>query len=224
MRPEQVRSARQAAGSHTAAGSQAARISQAYLALLEGGHRPVTAKLASGSRSCTALARPPCRLDSERVDPRNSASLAAQLAALGYPGFRHLARRHKKNPAAVLLAAILAEDIEVRVIEALPWLVAEYSDLDWEWVIREAKLRDAQNRLGFLVTLARQVAEKRGNNEAANRLGRVGKGWTGRAWFARTPYARPRSPTLSAAGFARVRPPAAHYWNLLTDLDTHPCP
>jgi hypothetical protein len=33
-------------------------------------------------------------------------------------------------------------------------------DMDWDWVVRNAKLLDRQNRLGFVVTLAAQLASK----------------------------------------------------------------
>ena len=42
--------------------------------------------------------------------------------------------------------------------------------MDWEWVMREAKLRDAQNRLGFVVTLARKPAEENGDVVTASKL------------------------------------------------------
>jgi hypothetical protein len=93
------------------------------------------------------------------LDSWDSESLAKALANLGYPGFRHLRGGQSQNPAVILLAAISRNDLEVRVIESLPWLVVEYHDLDWEWLTREAKLRDAQNRLGFVVTLGRRVAD-----------------------------------------------------------------
>jgi hypothetical protein len=113
---------------------------------LERGLRPVTWQL---ERKIATLYRlGPTALPVEAdVDSCNSASLATSLAGLGYPGFRHL-RGGKKNPSVILLAAITANDVEVRVIEGLPWLIVEYNELNWEWLIREAKLRDVQNRLG----------------------------------------------------------------------------
>ncbi len=163
-------------------------------------------------------------MEVERIDSWDSALLAAQLAGLGYPGFRHLAGGDRKNPAVVLLAAILANDVEVRVVEALPWLAVEYSDLDWEWIVREAKLRDAQNRLGFLVTLARQVAGKRGDSVAAGRLRRVEDGLE-RARLAREGTLCQASLSDAERRWLRhVRPPTARHWKLLTDLDAQSLP
>jgi hypothetical protein len=39
--------------------------------------------------------------------------------------------------------------------EALPWVARHYAaEVDWEWLVRQAKLHDFQNRLGFLLELA----------------------------------------------------------------------
>jgi len=77
------------------------------------------------------------------------------------------------NPATLLLAAINLSNVEARVLEALPWLVVEFHNLDWEWLIREARVRDVQNRLGFIVTLSRQVAERRGAVAIGARLRKI---------------------------------------------------
>ena len=163
-------------------------------------------------------------LESDSIDSWHSSSLATALARLGYPGFRQLRGARRKNPTVVLLAAIVASEMEVRVIEALPWLVVEYSDLDWEWLIREAKLRDVQNRLGFVVTLARQVAAKRGDASAASRLREIVE-VLDRARLV-------REDTLCQASLSeaerrwlrRTRPVEAIHWNLLTDLNARYLP
>jgi hypothetical protein len=94
------------------------------------------------------------------VDP---GQLAADLAALGYPGFAHLRKRRPHlNPGAVLLTALCQENLEARAFEALPWLVLKYWDLDKNWLVEQAKLHDLQNRLGFVVSLARKAGRRRG--------------------------------------------------------------
>jgi hypothetical protein len=193
-------------------------VSQAYLALLERGRRPVTPPLGSKFVKLYRLGPAALPLESGSIDKWHSSSLAGALASLGYPGFRQLRGALRKNPAVVLLAAIVASEVEVRVIEALPWLAVEYSDLNWEWLIREAKLRDVQNRLGFVVTLARQVAEKWGDASAASRLREVEE-VLDRARLV-------REDTLCQASLSeaerrwlrRTRPVEASHWNLLTDL------
>jgi transcriptional regulator with XRE-family HTH domain len=136
-------------------------VSQAYWALLESGKRELTARLAG--RVTVLLDLPPTGLPVGRhaLSPARSPSLVGQLGALGYPGFAYARRRRKRNPAAVLVSALLANNLEARVVEALPWLVLQYAGLDWDWVIAQAKLRDLQNRLGFVVGLARELAATR---------------------------------------------------------------
>ncbi len=219
MRPEHLRSARQTAGLTQQQAADRLGVSQAYLALLERGRRPVTAQLGPKIVKLYGLGPTALPLESGSIDSWQSSSLAAALARLGYPGFRQLRGADRKNPAVVLLAAIAASEVEVRVIEALPWLVVEHSDLDWEWLIREAKLRDIQNRLGFVVTLARQVAEKRGDGLATSRLRGIEE-VLDRARLV-------REDTLCQASLSeterrwlrRTRPVEASHWNLLTDLN-----
>jgi len=224
VRPEQLRSARLAAGLTQQQAAERLGVSQAYLALMERGRRPMTAQVGAKIIKVYRLGPTALPLEIDSIDTWNSARLAAALADLGYPGFRHLRAETRTNPAVVLLAAIAASDVEVRVIEALPWLVAEYNDLDWDWLIRESKLRDVQNRLGFLVTLARQVAEKRGDQLAEDRLHRAAE-TLDRARLVREDTLCQRS--LSEAErrwLRRTRPPDARHWNLLTDLDSQSLP
>jgi hypothetical protein len=65
------------------------------------------------------------------------------------------------NPAQPLVQALLEHDLDRRVVEALPWLVLRYSEMNWGLVSHEAKLLHLQNRLGFTLTLARELAVKK---------------------------------------------------------------
>ena len=89
--------------------------------------------------------------------------LAAQLGSLGYPRFAHLRAPAGANPANVLFGALTPGRAETRVVEALPWLVLRYPDVDWDWLVAQAKLNDLQNSLGFVVSLARELAEREGD-------------------------------------------------------------
>jgi transcriptional regulator with XRE-family HTH domain len=193
-------------------------ISQAYLALLENGRRPVTSELASKLAKLYRLGPTAEPLETRAPQRTDSASIASALAALGYPGFRQLRHGRPKNPAVILLAAITATDLEVRVIEALPWLVAQYPDLNWRWLIGEAKAVDAQNRLGFIVTLARKAAEARQSPDAANF--RDLENTLERSRLAREDTLCQESLTAAERQWLRERrPPDARHWNLLTDSD-----
>lgn len=147
------------------------------------------------------------------------AELARSLAALGYPGLAHILpqRPSLKNPGEVLLAALGASDLEARLVEALPWVAWRHAALDWGWVMREAKVRDLQNRLGFVVSLAHVVAERAGDEQTARVLQGV------ESELERSRLAR--EDTLCRALMSEAerrwleehRPPLARRWNLLTD-------
>jgi transcriptional regulator with XRE-family HTH domain len=132
-------------------------VSQAYLSLLERGRRS-TAPLAR--RLMQVYDLPPTVLPVEEVRENVTAEfLAYELASLGYPGFAHLRGRAKRaNPAEFLLTALGQRNLEARVAEGLPWLVLQYRDMPLEWLVREARARTLQNRLGFVVTLGRRAA------------------------------------------------------------------
>jgi hypothetical protein len=142
--------------------------------------------------------------------------VAGALSSFGYSAFEHLHRGMRKNPAEVLVSALLPETVEARLVEALPWLVAKYPDLDWDWVVSQAKLHDVQNRLGFVVTVAKRLAQMRGELNTAATLGEL-------------------EPVLEHARLQREdafgalteaerrwlrtnRSPEAKQWNLLTSL------
>jgi hypothetical protein len=74
------------------------------------------------------------------------------------------------NPAELLVRTLRREDVEARLLEALPWLLVRYPNVDWDWLVRFSKQHDLQNRLGFVVTLARELAERRSDAVAANSL------------------------------------------------------
>jgi hypothetical protein len=190
---------------------------------MENGQRRVTQQLGFKMVDLYRLPVTALPLEINDLDSWDSASLAKALADLGYPGFRHRSGGRSRNPAVILLAAISRDDLEVRVVESLPWLVVKYHDLDWEWLTREAKLRDAQNRLGFVVTLGRRVAEKH-NAEAAPRLREVNE-LLDHARLAREDTLCQRSLSDAERRWLRQERPAdARHWNLLTDLDVEHLP
>jgi transcriptional regulator with XRE-family HTH domain len=135
-------------------------VSQPYLSQLERGRRAIPARLAAKAARLYRLPATALPLEQERTQSRlrHPDQLARDLAALGYPGFSHLRGGRKANPAELLLDALSHDDLDVRLTEGLPWLLLAYSDLDWAWLVRETKLRNLQNRLGFLVATARALA------------------------------------------------------------------
>ncbi len=149
------------------------KVSQSYLSLLEAGKRPVTERLAR--RAVRVFKLPPTVLpfDTNQTLPKaktkDNEQLDLQLAALGYPKFSHLKKNKKLkkvNPAVVLITALQKDDLDSRSLEALPWLIFNFAEMNWKTIIREAKLSEAQNRLGFLISLAH---EKAGQSNAENK-------------------------------------------------------
>lgn len=144
-------------------------VSQPYVSLLEGNRRAVPQRLARRLSKTLGLSPStlPLRSVTHALGPRRA---AASLGRVGYPGFAYLRDGPALNPAEVLVGTLRAENLDARVVEALPWVLAKYPDLDWKWLVREAKLHDLQNRLGLVVTVARQVAERRADARAAATL------------------------------------------------------
>jgi transcriptional regulator with XRE-family HTH domain len=121
-------------------------VSQPYLSLLEKGARPLTAALRDRMKN-----------DGGQGEKRTSDDLfRAQLSGLGYPGFAHVEKsRRKPRPDSLLMAVLVQPDVDARVVEALPWLVMAFKDqLDVASMVRQAKLQNLQNRLGFLLQAA----------------------------------------------------------------------
>jgi transcriptional regulator with XRE-family HTH domain len=140
-------------------------VSQAFVALVESGKRKLPSQLAR--KAVRLMNMSPTMLPVTK-DPFSLAgeSFAEQLGALGYPGFRHLRSVRKRNPVEVLLSALAQEHLEVRVTEALPWLLLQYtnvSEMHKQWLLEQSRLRCLTNRLGFVVTLAKQVAGRSGD-------------------------------------------------------------
>lgn len=97
--------------------------------------------------------------------------LALNLAALGYPGLPRLSSPHsKKSPIELLMDALSTADLDIRLLEALPWIVWRFPDLNWTGVIAFAQEKGLQNKLGFVVSLARRLAQERNEHEKAERL------------------------------------------------------
>lgn len=195
-------------------------VSQPYLAMLERGQRLLTPKLALRAAHLYDLA-PTAVPRSRREFPAraDAAALARDLAGLGYPGFAYLRSRNwrPKNPGEILLTALAQDDLESRLVEALPWLVLRYWTLDWPWVVRETKVRDLQNRLGFVVSLAGSLADRADDSQKARALGDL-EVQLDRSRLAREDtLCRASMPASERRWLAEHRSEAARHWNLLTD-------
>ena len=116
-----------------------------------------------------------------------------------------------------MLSALAQDDLEPRLVEALPWLVLRYWTLDWSWVVREAKVHDLQNRLGFVVSLAHGLATRTDDAQTAEALADL-EGQLERSRLAREDtLCRASLPEAERHWLAEHRSEPAKHWNLLTD-------
>ena len=191
-------------------------VSQPYLSLLEKGLRRVPPGLVNRLAAYAQL--PAGALPLKEKTPFDPQAFAASLGALGYPRFAYLSSSgHRENPATLLLAALRQDQLEPRLTEALPWLLLHHPNLNWRWLVDRAKLDNLQNRLGFLVSLARELAEKRG----AHALAMTFADWERELEGARLAKVDSLARRLTAAErqyLREHRSPAASHWNLLTGL------
>lgn len=194
-------------------------VTQPYLSMVENGRRAVSSSLASLAMKIFEVPATALPLDMEKPAAWAEGNLKDALGALGYPGFAYLRSKQRRNPAQVLLQALNYADLDARIVEALPWLVYTYADMDWDWLLRNAKLNDLQNRLGFVAGLAEETAKNAGDDAQAKRLGGY------RSLFERSRLAREDTLCHDSMTQAerkwlrRNRPSKARHWNLLTDLD-----
>lgn len=198
-------------------------LSQPYLSLIESGKRPVTEKLAR--RAVRVFKLPPTALPvtslSNNLRSNGGDLLASKLAGLGYPKYSHLKKTKKTNPAAVLMSALETDELDSRTVEALPWLIFNFSEMDWMPVINSAKLNDAQNRLGFLLSLAGDLSKQK-QNEAKLALFKNLLTILGKSRLLSNDSFRRRSLAESEkAWLIKNRSRNARYWRMLSNLSAN---
>ena len=199
-------------------------VSQPYLSLLENGQRRLTRRLVA--RATRVFGLPLTTLPLNPVSSQLSTlqQVAEQLSALGYPGFAYMGARRKRNPAEVLVAALKQDQLEARLVEALPWVLLNCPDLDWRWLTAQVRLHNLQNRLGFLVALARRKLEEEG--EVMKRRYRDLRSVEQELERSRLVLEDAFSQkTVGERRWLRDhRPELAAHWNLLTDLSLEHLP
>jgi transcriptional regulator with XRE-family HTH domain len=220
MTAAQWKSGREKAGLTQVVAARALDVSQPYLSQLETGLRVASAGLARKAAKLYGL--PPTALPlPEPLHVRGVPpdQLQRQLASLGYPGFEHVRFKAVRNPVEVVLNALVKPDLDTRLVEALPWVLSAYTDLNWEWLRDRAKWNNAQNRLGYLVHLAEQTARAwPGRQGAVQVLSR----WEQELEEARLAregtLCRDSMPESERNWLRSNRPEAAIHWSLLTSL------
>lgn len=196
------------------------RVSQPYLSLLEKDRRRLPhSHVHSFLTLYQELSPVALPFKGQREwDRLGNQELASELASLGYPGFSYLRTQPGWNPAEVLVAALTKDNLESRVAEALPWLVFAYSNMNWSFVVKQAKLHDVQNRLGFALTLARELAERLRNNDAAAQLSAVESRLQRSVLLRKQTFCSERMSQAERRWLETRSSPEARRWNVLSDL------
>jgi DNA-binding XRE family transcriptional regulator len=218
-----LRAARQKKGWTQQETAQNLGVSQPYLSLLEEGRRPMTKPLLSKLQRHFEV--PAMALPAEVPKPNVSAQqLAEALGSLGYPGFAYLKRGTHWHPAQVVLSGLQQSNLEARLAEALPWVVLHYPTLNWTWLVEHAKLNNVQNRLGFVLTLARALAERARDSATASKLRGVEEQLERARLVREDTLGREAMTTAERRWLHDRRSPEATHWNLLTDLSAERLP
>ena len=129
----------------------------------------------------------------------------------------------RSNPAEVLLTALTQPDLDRALVQALPWLFLRYPEMDTAWLLDRSRRLDLQNRLGFILSLARELREARGEVlpqnlvelEAALERSRLARFGT----LCQTSMSEEEGRYLY-----EHRSEQARRWNLLTDLGAKTLP
>jgi hypothetical protein len=169
----------------------------------------------------TALAVRPAP-DFRKIRPDD---LQRELASLGYPGFEHVRARSPRNPAEVIFRVIGQHDVDTRLVEALPWVLATYPDLDWPWLRDRIKLGNLQNRLGYMIHLAEGIASALPDRrQAVPVLAEWRREMDQARRVSEDTLCRDSIPSAERAWVRTHRPAAAAYWRLLTTLTAEQLP
>lgn len=192
-------------------------ISQEYLSQLENGRRAAHERLARRAIKLYRLEPTALPLKAPPKDMVSEDTLTRELAGIGYPGFAYLPNPIKVNPAQVVYQIVTQKDADARLVDALPWVLARYPDLDWSWLRDQVKLCNVQNRLGYLVHLAKSLPLAQ-QPAAMERLTKWERDLE-EARLANEGTLCYDSMRERARQFYRERrPAAAAHWNLLTNL------
>jgi transcriptional regulator with XRE-family HTH domain len=212
---------RKKAGKTQADAARGVGVRQPFVCAVEKGLRPVTPRLKNWLYSvCPEALTARSTPIAAPSEPSYSELLKEHLGNLGYPGFAYLARMPRKvDPLLVLLGALNTEDLDQRVIEALPWVLAHQRDLDWRKLTDEVRLRNLQNRLGSLLEVTVEATNKLHLSDTTVKL-EPWLNWLREARLYKEDTLCKKSLTqVERRRLHRSRPKAARFWRLLTDLN-----
>ena len=219
MNPTEFKSARLVKGWTQTQAAAHLGMTQAYLNFLENAKRRLTPELVRRAASVYGLSPQLLPLGEAFVPAEtNDQRLTELLAKLGYPGFSYLrARTPGKHPFEVLLRALAQKSLDARVAEALPWVAMNYAQPD-PWLVENARKFNLQNRLGFVVSLARRVAEMRHEDTRSAELSQLDNLLDDSRLAKEDSFYRPPRTAGEKEWLQKNRSEDAAHWNLLTDM------
>jgi transcriptional regulator with XRE-family HTH domain len=219
MKAHELRAARLAKGWTQRQAAARLGVTQPYLNYLEHGKRRLTPQLVRHAASVYELSLASLPLPSPFAPTETSDQrLAGGLSTLGYPGFSYLrAHTPKKHPNEFLLTALSQKSLDPRVAEALPWVVANAAELN-SWLLENARKFNLQNRLGFVVSLARHAADRLNASSKTDELKRF-EALLDDSRLAKEDYFfRPPRTKRETEWLRTNRAADAVHWNLLSDM------
>lgn len=219
MKAQELLSARVSKGWTQTEAATRLGMTQAYLNFLERGKRRLTPKVVRRATSVYGLSPEVLFVDSnfvlQKTDDRRLTEL---LSKLDYPGFSYLRSNvQKKHPYEVLLVALGQTDLDGRVAEALPWVALKYARPD-SWLVENARRYNLQNRLGFVVTLARKLANSRNEASESEKLFRLERMLDESRLVKEDVFYRTPRTDSERVWMKTNRTDDAAHWNLVTDL------
>jgi transcriptional regulator with XRE-family HTH domain len=220
MEPLHIRDARRLAGLTQREAARRLGVSQPYLSQIECGTRVLTPALAR--KAATLYGLSPIALPlPDSPGTTDSDRLARDLAALGYPRFAHVRGARPRNPALVLFEALALPELDPRVLEALPWLIRTYPSLAWHWLLPRVKVADLQNRLGFVVALAREIAAAERATDTVSKLTEIEARLEPSRLMREDPFGFASMPQPERDYRRTRRSALAAHWNVLSTMTAY---
>jgi transcriptional regulator with XRE-family HTH domain len=193
-------------------------LTQAYLSMVELERRRVSPRVLQRARDVFDLPPAGLPLDAEASLSMHADEFKSELGALGYPGFSYLRGKPTKNPAHLLFEVLRQAEVDTRVVEALPWLASKY-ELKWDWLVPQAKKCDLQNRLGFVLTVAKDLEARHQESPRAKKLAEAQAALERGRLVREDTLCHESMTDAERRWLQQNRPEQARHWNLLTDLE-----
>ena len=128
-----------------------------------------------------------------------------------------VSRRFGLRTKMAMRSALAQKSLDARVAEALPWVALKYVQAD-SWIVENARKFNLQNRLGFVVSLAKRVAEMRHEAARSTELSQLENLLDDSRLAKEDAFYRPPRTEGEREWLRKNRTEDAVHWNLLTDM------